>query len=165
MLKTLLPTIWARTESPLRRTDRYPFFSLQREMNEVFDDLFRGFDRTPVNEGPFGTFAPSVDVREGEKAVTVKAELPRLEEKDVEVTLCADTLTIRGEKKEGREEKTDGYWLKESRYGTFTRKIALPAGLDGDKAEARFKNGILTIEVPRQEGTETAAKKIAVKVE
>lgn len=77
MITNLLPTVWRRSGAPLQRAEENPFFTLHREMNQMFDDFFRGFDLSPFDrESNFGTFTPSVDVRENEKEVTVKAELP-----------------------------------------------------------------------------------------
>jgi len=135
-------------------------------MNQMFDEIFRGFDLTPFSAGrSFGAFSPSVDVREGEKEVSIKAELPGLDEKDVEVTLTDDALTIRGEKKEEKEDKGKDYWHRETSYGSFHRVIPLPEGLNQEKVDARFKNGILTVTLPRLEGAKTKEKKIAVKTE
>ncbi len=79
MITNLLPTVWRRSEAPLQRAEENPFFALHREMNKIFDDFFRGFDLSPFDRvRSFGTFTPSVDVRQDEKEVTIKAELPGL---------------------------------------------------------------------------------------
>jgi HSP20 family protein len=168
MIKNLLPAVRRRSDSPLRRAEEHPFFSLQREMNRMFDDIFRGFDLTPFGGGrSFEAFSPSVDVREGEKEVTVKAELPGLNEKDIDVTLTGEALTIRGEKKEEQEKEDEGkgYWRREASYGSFLRMIPLPEGLNTEKVDARFKNGVLTITLPRLKGAKAKGKKVAVKAE
>src|SRR5512136_428381 len=123
MIEKLLPTVRRRSDSPLRRAEEHPFFSLQREMNRLFDDIFQGFDLPSVGGKSFGTFSPSVDVREDEKEVIVKAELPGIDEKDIEVSLTDDGLTIKGEKKDEKEEKGKGYWHRETSYGAFHRVI------------------------------------------
>lgn len=165
MLKNLLPTIWRRSESPAQRTDDHPFFALQREMNQMFDDFSRGFDLAPFGGSRFGAFTPSVDVKEDDRGVGVKAELPGLTEKDVEVSLDRDGLTISGEKREEKENKGEGYWHREASYGSFRRVIPLPEGLNHEKVDARFKNGVLTISLPWQEEARTKGKKISVKAE
>lgn len=166
MIKNLLPTVWRRSESPMRRAEEHPFFALHREMNQMFDEFFRNIDLTPFGGGKsFGTFSPSVDVREDEKEVIVKAELPGLDEKDVEVTLADDALTIRGEKKGEKEEKGKDYWHRETSYGSFRRVIPLPEGINTEKADARFKNGVLTVTLPRLEEAKAKGKRIAVKAE
>lgn len=166
MIKNLLPTVWRKSESPVRRAEDHPFFALHREMNRMFDDFFHSFDLTPFGEGrSFATFSPSVDIREDEKEVSVKAELPGLDEKDIEVTLASDSLTIRGEKRDEKEEKGKEYWHRETSYGSFRRVIPLPEGLDTEKADARFKKGVLTVTLPRLEETKTKGKRIAVRAE
>jgi HSP20 family protein len=166
MIKNLLPTVWRRSESPLRRAEDNPFFALHREMNQMFEDFFRGLEPSSFAGGrDAGSFSPSVDVREDEKEVTVKAELPGMDEKDIEVSLTDDTLTIKGEKKEEKEEKGEGYWQRETSYGTFRRVIPLPDGLDREKVDARFKNGILTVTVARLKNATAKEKRIAIKAE
>ena len=166
MIKNLLPTVWRRSESPLRRADENPFFALHREMNRMFDSFFRGFELSPFEDNRrFGSFSPSVDVREDEKEVTVRAELPGMDEKDIEVNLTDDALTIRGEKKDEKEEKGKDYWHCETSYGSFSRVIPLPEGLNQEKVDARFKNGILTVTLARLEEAKAKGKKITVKTE
>jgi HSP20 family protein len=166
MIKNLLPTVWRRSESPLRRAEENPFYALHREMNQMFDDFFRGLELSPFAGGRNGgTFSPSIDVREGEKEVTVKAELPGMEEKDIEVNLTDDALTITGEKRDEKEEKGKGYWQREASYGSFRRVVPLPDGLDREKVDARFKNGVLTITLARLEDAKAKSKRIAVKAE
>ncbi|MHB8908517.1 MAG: Hsp20/alpha crystallin family protein [Syntrophales bacterium] len=164
MIKNLLPTAWRRSESPLRRAEDNPFFALHREVNRMFDDFFQGFDPSPsIGQRNWGTFSPSVDVREDEKKVTVKAELPGMDEKDIEVSLSDGVLTISGEKKDEREEEKKGYWQRETSYGAFRRVIPLPEGLSREKADARFKNGVLTVTLARLE--EAKGQRIAIKAE
>ena len=103
MIKNLLPTVWRRSETPLRRAEESPFLALHREMNRMFNDFSRGFDLSPFDGGWSWGFSPQVDVREDEKEVTVKAELPGIEEKDIEVNLADNGLTIKGEKKAEKE--------------------------------------------------------------
>jgi HSP20 family protein len=166
MFRSLLPTIWRRTDVPLRRVEISPFFTFSRELDEVLDSFVRGYDVAPVDvERTFGAFTPSVDILEDEKEVHVKAELPGLEEKDVEVNLTDGRLTIRGEKKEETEDKGKDYWHKESRYGSFTRVITLPEGIDAEKVDAHFKNGVLDITLPRLEEAKEKVKKIEIKAD
>ena len=149
-IKNLLPAIRAGRD---QEAD-HPFYSLQREMNKVFDNFFRGFDITSpaLYESGLGGFSPSVDVRENEKEITVKAELPGVNEKDVEVTVTNDSVTIRGEKKEEREDKDKNYYCMERMYGSFHRVIPLAAEIESSKAEARFKNGVMEIKIPIKSG-------------
>jgi HSP20 family protein len=166
MMRNLLPTVWRRSESPLRRAEENSLLALHRDMNRMFDDFFRGFDILPFNGGRDAEgFSPSVDVREGEKEVTVKAELPGMDEKDIEVSLTDNGLTIRGEKKAEKEEKGNGYWHRETSYGAFHRVVPLPEGLNMDKVDARFKNGVLTVTITRLKDTGAKEKRIAIKAE
>jgi len=163
MIRNLLPTVWRRSETPLRRAEESPFLALHREMNRMFDDFSRGFDLSPFDGGWSWGFSPPVDVREDEKEVTVKAELPGMEEKDIEVNLADNGLTIKGEKKAEKEEQGKDNWYRETSYGAFHRFIPLPEGLDQEKVDARFKNGVLTVTLHRLE--EAKGKKIAIKAE
>jgi len=165
--RSLLPSIWRRSDSPAAREEDHPFFSLQRDMNRLFDSFFRDLDVSPSGPWETGmeTFSPSIDVREDEKEIVVKAELPGVEDKDVEVLLSGNALTLKGEKREEKEEKEKGYYHMERRYGAFSRVIPLPEGVETEKAEASYKNGILTIRVPRKESAIETGKKIPIKSE
>ncbi len=166
MIRNLLPTIWRRSESPLRRAEENPILDLHREMNRMFDDFSRGSDLSPFeSERGWRAFTPSVDVREDEKEVTVKAELPGMDEKEIEVNLADGALTIKGEKKKEKEEQGKDYWHRETSYGTFHRVIRLPEGLNMETVDARFKNGVLTVTLARLEEAKIKEKKIAIKAE
>ena len=116
-IKNLLPTI-AR---PAARDDDHPFYSLQRQMDSLFDDFLAGFEAAPraLSAGGFGAFIPSVDVKESDKDFVIRAELPGVEEKDIEVTLSGDTVTIRGEKKEDKEDKGKNYYYIKKKLINF----------------------------------------------
>jgi HSP20 family protein len=106
---------------------------------------------------------PAVDVVEKEKEYQLLAELPGLDEKDVEVSVADDILTIKGEKKEEKEEKAKNYYVSERRYGTFQRSFQLPAGVDAEKIEANFQKGVLTVTLPKAPEALKKEKKIAIK--
>jgi HSP20 family protein len=145
-----------------RKEGERPIVSLQREMNRLFDDFFgRDFFVEPFRG--MGEWRPAMDVAETDNAVLVKTELPGLDAKDVEISLSGDVLTIKGEKKEEKEEKTKSFHRVERHYGSFERAIRLPASVKADKVEATFKNGVLTIELPKTE--ESKAKSVKIKVE
>ena len=166
-IKNLVPSLWNRGSMPSRHEESHPFFPLQREMNRIFDDFFQGWDVAPF-AGPsarLAAFHPSIDVKESDKEISVKAELPGLEEKDVEVLLDNETLTIKGEKKEEKEDKGKGYYHVECSYGSFHRVIPLPAGIDKKKVQAQFKNGVLNITLPKAEEAKAKGKKIPIKSE
>lgn len=136
-----------------------PIHSFQKEMNRLFHDFF---EVSPFGIRDSGVF-PEIDVKETERDIKVSAELPGLEEKDVEVLLTADALTIKGEKKEEKEDKGQSYYRSERRYGSFSRVIPLASGIEPDKAEARFKNGVLLITIPKTEKAKADIKKIPIK--
>jgi HSP20 family protein len=108
---------------------------------------------------------PAVDVAEKDKAYEITAELPGLDEKNVEVKVANGMLSIKGEKKEEKEEKKRGYYLSERRYGAFERRFQIPEGVDSDKIDATFKKGVLTVTLPKSATAQAAEKKIAVKSE
>ena len=97
----------------------------------------------------YGIFTPRLDVTEDARTFTVTAELPGMSEKDIDLSLSGDTLIVRGEKKDEKEEKGRNYYFSERSYGSFSRTIKLPEGIESEKIEARFKNGVLTVKVPK----------------
>jgi HSP20 family protein len=140
----------------------HPLIAMQREMNRVFEDFSRGFDAWPLSER-FGTFNPSMNVAETDASVQVTIELPGLDEKDIEVSLTKDSLTIRGEKKEEKAENTKSYSHLERTYGSFSRTIPLPCEVNEDKVNASFKRGILTVTLPKSGQALQETKKIPVR--
>ena len=110
-----------------------------------------------------GGFSPSIDVKENDKEFIIKAELPGVEEKDIDVTVTNDAVTIKGEKKEEKEDKDKNYYYMERSYGSFCRVIPLEAEIDSGKAEARFKNGILDIKIPKNQSAKAKGTKVSIK--
>jgi HSP20 family protein len=106
---------------------------------------------------------PAVDIAETDKGYEITAELPGLDEKNIEVKLANGSLTIKGEKQEEKEEKEKGYYLHERHFGAFERCFRMPEGVDGDKIEATFKKGVLTVTLPKTPEAQKAEKKITVK--
>lgn len=148
--------------------DDYPLGALQRRMNRMFDDFFGDFGS--LTAGPLGTragaaagFVPRMDVTETDKDLTLTAELAGLDEKDVEVTLQDDVLTIKGEKKTERQEKDHRCCLSERSYGSFSRSIALPDNVDTNSIDASFKKGVLTVRLAKTAVEAPKAKKIDIK--
>jgi HSP20 family protein len=144
--------------------------TLRQEMDQLFDRFSDGFESISLqpfthmqrlwSPGVTG-FAPmAVDVAEGDKAYTITAELPGVNEKDVDVSVDEDMLVIKGEKHQEKEEKSKNRYVSERSYGAFQRMFSLPRGTDATKIEARFQNGVLTVSVPK-----TAQKQEARKVE
>jgi len=155
-LKSLIPIGRDRN---VARSDN-PFMSLQREIDRLFDDFTRGF---PVfsNGGAVAELLPNMDVTETDKQIEITAELPGLEEKDVQVNLADNVLTIRGEKKAEKEEKDKTYRLVERSYGAFVRSLELPEGIDANAIKATIDNGLLKVTVPKPAPAQV--KKIDVK--
>jgi HSP20 family protein len=150
---------------PVKRESGHPFERLRDEMDALFDDFFGSFSLEPFNGRRARSFSPSIDVSETDREIRVSAELPGMDEKDIDIYINRDSLTIRGEKKEENEDKGKDYYHVERSYGSFTRTIPLPVEIDSDKAEAHFKKGVLTVKVPRSAKAIESKKKISIKVE
>jgi HSP20 family protein len=135
-----------------------PFSSLRRDMERLFEDFSRdvGWGPTVARTG----MAPQIDVSETDAEVKIEAELPGLDEKDIEVVLSDGRLIIKGEKRQETEEKKKDYHMVERAYGSFARSITLPFMADPDKVKARFAKGVLTVTVPKP--PEAKEKKIAI---
>ncbi len=164
-IRDLIP--WGRERQPAPRSEtgeEAPLASLQRDLNRAFEDFWSRLDR-PFG-APNGVLAvghPRTDISETDDEVEISVELPGLDDKDIEVNLTDDFLTVRGERKAEREEKKRGYYLSERSYGAVHRMIPLPPGVDTDKADARFKKGVLTVSLPKTPEAKAKVKRIAVK--
>jgi HSP20 family protein len=134
---------------------------LRHEMDRLWDDYFGSGRRAfkPMQ----AEWIPSVDVSETADKVTVKAEIPGIDSKDIDISISGDLLTIKGEKKTEHEEKEENYHLVERSCGSFSRSLRLPVGVVADKIEASYKQGVLTIVCPKKE--EVKAKAIEIKAE
>lgn len=152
------------TSVPMKREEYNPFSLLRQEMNSVFDNFLRGFELEPF-AGRFGAFSPSVDVKETDKEIKVSAELPGMNEKDIDVSLTKNALTIKGEKKEEKEDKGKNYYRMERSFGSFTRTVPLPAEVNTEKAKADFVKGVLTVTIPKTPAATKDTKKIPIKAE
>ena len=170
-IKDLIPRINRGRESmPVRRGEYDSFREFQRDMNRLFDDLFTDFPLARPwggerEAGLAAAFSPRVDVSETDKEVKVSAELPGMDEKDITVEMEDDAITIRGEKKAEREEKGKNWHRREQTYGLFRRVIALPASVEGAKAKASFRKGILTVAVPKREEEQAKRKTITIETD
>ena len=142
-----------------------PFFRLQHEMNQLFNDAFTGFMTPPAFRGEFDEARlPRIDVHEAGDAVEIEAELPGVDEKDLDVQVNDNFLTIRGEKKFERKDDKEGAWrVTERSYGSFSRSLTLPFAVDPQSVEATFKNGVLKLTLPKPAEARTEARRIAVK--
>jgi HSP20 family protein len=142
---------------PMSRSgeDTDPFLTLRREMNRLFDDAFGGFGLPSLFGPVLGPVlrhmpaTPKVDVSETESELRITAEMPGIDENNVEVSLDDDRLIIRGEKKEEREDKDRNYHVRERVEGIFSRTLPLPFSPEPSQVKADFKNGVLTITLPK----------------
>jgi HSP20 family protein len=149
-----------RALTPLSRFSNDPFVVMQRALQRTFDDSWQNMPSTPTEAAAMSV---RLDVKEDEKAFHVTAELPGLNEKEVEVTFDDGVLTVRGEKKVERDEKKDTWHIVERSQGTFARQLSLPANVDADKIEAKFDKGVLNITLPKMTPEQNSAKKINIK--
>lgn len=148
-----------------------PFDNLRSEIDRLFEDFGQGWSRSLggfpseafFGRGLSGFANPAVDIVDKPDCLELSAELPGMDEKNVELKLVGDTLVIRGEKKDEREEKSGESYLSERRFGSFQRAFPLPEGVDADKIEATFNNGVLKISVPKKPEAQKAEKKIEIK--
>jgi HSP20 family protein len=169
------PAVSQKTGSSLAEFGRDwdPFASLHRDMDQLFGALRGSLMRSPFGSGsdlePYFRratgqgAAPAVDIVETDKQYELTAELPGLDPSQIDVKLANGRLTIKGEKKEEREEKKEGYYLSERRFGSFQRSFAVPEGVDPDRVSAEFSNGLLKIVLPKSAEHQQKEKKIAIK--
>ena len=144
-----------------RGTVSQPFLSLQREIDRLFDDFTRGFSTLSMMPAPGGKLMPVTDVTETDKEIEINAELPGLEEKDLQINLSDNVLTIKGEKKAEKERKEKDFRMVERSYGAFERTIELPEGVNPDSIKATIAKGVLTVTVSKPAPAQ--AKTIEVK--
>ena len=163
-IRDLIPWNRGSNQAPTlgRSEDMDPVLSLHRSVDRLFDEALRGFDAPSM----FGRMAagnglwPSVEFSETDKEIRVAAELPGLEENDVEILLEDGILTLRGEKES--ETVDQDRQFSERYYGRFERRLALDREVDEDKVAATFKNGVLTVTLPKTETAQANAKRIAI---
>lgn len=162
-IKDLVP--WARRDqAPESKTtdEQNPVATLQHDMNRVFENFWNRLDSL---NWPWGSGEAKSDVVETDNAIEVSVELPGMNMKDIEVSVTEDMLTVKGEKKIERQEEKKGYYLSERSYGAIYRTIPLPPGVDGENAEASFRDGVLTVRLPQTPEAQAKVKRIEVKAE
>ena len=142
--------------APFREFER-----MRRDMDRFWDSFLEGGLRRRTEEG--GEWLPSLDIAETKNELVVKCEIPGMDPKDIDISLSDGMLTIKGEKKQEREEKEADYHLVERSYGAFTRSVQLPKGVESDKISASYKDGVLKVRLPKSE--EAKKKEIKIKVE
>ena len=166
--RDLIP--WSRQENRLpipvsaeheREPQPHHLLALHREVNRLFDDILRGFGISTFGGFDRNLPWPHVEFSETDREIRVTAELPGLDEKDVELTVEEGVLTLRGEKRTDIEDRDRAY--SERTYGRFERRISLPRSVDRDKATASFKNGVLSVTLPRMEAANENIRRIRVR--
>ena len=153
MARGLIP--WRRCEED----QEHPLMSLRHEMDRLFEDFGRFRPSRWFGEREW---MPPVDVEETEKEVVVTAELPGMESKDLDISIREETLTLRGERKEEKEDKSKTYHRVERHYGSFERSVSLPCSVDADKASATYKDGMLRITLPKKPEEQSKSVKVEV---
>jgi len=159
-VKDLIPTFGRKRLAVQDYDYENPFQLMRREMDRFFD-RFGDFGLMPFGRDLEMGF-PKIDVRDAEKEVVVEAELPGMDEKDISISLIDDVLRISGEKKQEKEERKGTFYHVERSYGKFNREIPLHCEVDLDKAEAKFKKGVLTIKLPKTPEERQRAKSIPI---
>jgi HSP20 family protein len=164
-INNLVPWMRGEKQVPVRRGAQEPVFQLKHRLDHLFDDFFESFDRTPFEPfgESFGAFSPRVDVSENDEEIKVTAELPGLDEDDIEVSLAHNLLTVSGEKQEEVEDNGKNFYRMERSYGSFRRTIPLPVEVEADKVKAKFKKGILTVTLPKTAEAQRQARRIPIK--
>lgn len=158
---------WDRPLSlPVLRRGRMgqPLTTLQDEMNRLFEDFMENSNFPSLRTWNSDDAAiPAVDIIENEKDYKIRAELPGINPDDIEVSVTDSFLTIKGKKEEEKEEQGENYLRRESSFGTFQRTLPLSEAADTQKAEATYRNGILTVEVPKKTEALQKPKKLTVR--
>ncbi len=138
-----------------------PFVRMHREMDRLFEDFFGAFDK-PADWHSGLVLRPNIDIAESKKAYRISVEVPGVDEQDIDLTLDGDALIISGEKRQESEDDEDGYHRVERSYGSFRRVLTLPTDADPDGISAKFRNGVLKIEIPRTREGNGERKRIEI---
>ena len=144
---------------PWRKGEEWGLTQMRRELDRLFDRFFEAWPFRGLAET--GRWMPSVDVSETDKELIVRAELPGMDPKEIDISLAGNVMTIKGERKHEREEKKENFHLVERSSGSFSRSIQLPVEVNADKIKATYKGGVLNVSMPKTKAE--AAKKIEVK--
>ncbi len=163
MTQNIMP--WKKRAGEVSHSEQTPFTELHQRMDDLFEEFFQGFGTGLARFEPRHVIAPSVDVSETDDEVRVTADLPGMDEKDIQVSLDNDLLTIKGEKKHEQEEKKRNYYMVERSYGEFQRVIPMPASVDKEKVKAAFKKGVLTVTLPKAPELKARKKSIEITAE
>lgn len=165
-----LPT--RKTSALAEAGSRSPFETLRREVDRLFENFYplgrhfpsRAFGlEVPRLSAAEWAIAPAVDIAEKDDSYEITAELPGLNERDVDIKLSSGTLTIKGEKSVEKEDERKDYYLSERHYGSFQRSFQVPEGVDADKIDATFSKGVLTVKLPKTPEAKKMEKRIDIK--
>lgn len=166
-IRDLVPFHRTRSAGLERRRPESPIASLHEEMDRLFNrmvtDVFGARDDLGGRDAADWTFMPEVDVKETATEIRVTAELPGVDEKDVDISLDRDVLTIRGEKHRETSDSDESWTRSERMYGSFIRRLPLGSSVDEQRAEATFRNGVLKIRLPKLKDVGEGRKRISVK--
>lgn len=161
-IKNLLP-VWNKKNALVRRSNiDHPFLTMQEEMNRLFDQFFMGFPALHFQKQFTDSF-PRIDMRETGDKIIIEAEMPGMDEKDIQISLNHNVLTIHGQKQEKREKNEKVYYLERT-YGFFHRSIPLHSEVDEKHVEAKFKRGVLRITLPKLPDSEQKTKSIPIRI-
>jgi HSP20 family protein len=153
---------WKNKSGEMQEGHRWPTSEFRSEINRLVDSLWREpFGALSESVSSLGQWAPALDISENDTHVTVRAEVPGVDPKELEITVTGDRLTVAGEKKETVEKKDQDTSYRESRYGSFSRTMRLPASVDSQQVTAEHVNGVVTITLKKTAAA--TAKKIRVK--
>jgi len=179
-VKDMIPKRRKKSQLPVRvdRSSEYqldtweePFLELRKATDRLFDDFFRSF-RSPLagrkspwelTTGVLGSEWPRVDMNETDEEIRITAELPGVDRDNIDVSVSDDRITIRGEKKEQEEKKGRSFYTLERSYGSFQRSFYLPCEVDSESVDASFKNGVLTVKLPKSAAERERIKKIPIR--
>ena len=175
-LKDIVPHWWGTREVQnrpaadavtVRHSDEPadPFQALHGDISRAFSDFWRAMDRAPFGGGlgwPGAELLPRTEVAETEGAVEVAFDLPGLEEKDLDISIASGLLTVKAERRNEKEDRTGSFKMSERSYGLIQRTVSLPPGVDTDAAAARYRNGVLTVTLPRTALPPPEVKRISV---
>jgi HSP20 family protein len=157
---SLIP--WRNKQHDGSEGELAPLAALRGEMDRLLDSFFREpFGAMDWPAWATGKWSPAIDVAESDKELTVRAELPGIDPKDLEVTVTGNQLVLSGEKKEESEHKGKDFYRSETRYGSFRREVPLPEGIDTEHVDAQYANGVLTLTLKKT--APAAVKRIEVK--
>lgn len=175
-LAKLNPWNWFKKEEeqrgvsvPIQRMDStfHPLAELHNELDRMFDRFFHSFGGASLYDsalaGASRLLKPNVDIAESDKEYTITVEVPGVDKEGIQISLDDGTLTIRGEKKQEKEEKNKNYHRIERSYGSFQRVLSLPNDADSEKIDATFKNGVLTLTLPKIPGAQPSIKTIPIR--